>query len=783
MTCQLEWVRSFEAGLARLEQGGIEVVLLDLLLPDSEGLEAVTRLCGRFPRLPLLVLSGLDNEEVAIEALQLGAQDYLHKDKVEGFWLAKAIRYAIERQKAEVTVRASQRQLQDILDNTPAMIYLKDRGGHYRLVNRHYAAVLHLDRDQIIGKTDYELYSRELAERFWSNDARVIDTRTPMQFEEWFSHEDGLHSYISVKFPLCDPDGTVGAVCGLSTDITARARAEERLQAQYAMTQLLARANTLEEALGNIGSALGESLGWEAAIVWNCAPDTQALRCQEFWRAPSWDAPDFERASRQTTLPGGLGLPGRVALTGQAVWVPDLAQDARSPHETLAAAAGLHAGVGFPIRVGQEVRFVIELFHRSARPVDQGLLELLGSFSSQLAQFLEHARANEALAWERYLLNTLMENIPDPIYFKDTASHFIRGNPGLAARLGSPDTAYLLGKTDFDFFAREHAEPAFQDEQQVIRSGQPIIGKEEKEVWPDGRVAWVSTTKMPLRDPAGRIVGTFGMSRDITARVMAEAKLRAFAARLERSNRDLEEFAWVISHDLQAPLDKVCAFGERLAESWGESLDAKGRDYLQRMLRATQRMRQLIQDLLAYSRVTTRPNPWSAVDLSQVAREVATDLEVRIEQTGAKLELGPLPVLEADPAQMRQLLQNLLGNALKFHRPGVPPVVSVNADLLEEGGSDAQDSRRLCRLTVRDNGIGFDPKYLGRLFTVFVRLHAPEQYEGTGIGLAICRKIAERHGGSITAQSTPGAGSAFIVKLPVKQNTAEPGPCAPSPPG
>jgi signal transduction histidine kinase len=241
----------------------------------------------------------------------------------------------------------------------------------------------------------------------------------------------------------------------------------------------------------------------------------------------------------------------------------------------------------------------------------------------------------------------------------------------------------------------------------------------------------------------------------------AEERLQAFTAQLERSNRELQDFASVASHDLQEPLRKIQGFAGRMKVKYAQALGEPGCDYLERMESAAERMRTLIQDLLAFSRITTKAQPFAPVDLAQVARDVLSDLEGRIQQTRGRVHLGQLPTLDADATQMRQLLQNLISNALKFHRPETTPLVKVHGDW---------GSARECRITVEDNGIGFDEKYRERIFQVFERLHGRGEYEGTGMGLAICRKIAERHGGRITAASTPGRGATFIVTLPVRHS-------------
>lgn len=237
---------------------------------------------------------------------------------------------------------------------------------------------------------------------------------------------------------------------------------------------------------------------------------------------------------------------------------------------------------------------------------------------------------------------------------------------------------------------------------------------------------------------------------------------------LERSNGELQDFASVASHDLQEPLRKIQAFGDRLKARHGDELGPKGQDYLERMQAAAGRMQTLINDLLSFSRVTTRARPFVPVDVGGVVGEVLSDLETRIEQTGGRVEIGDLPTIDADPMQMRQLMQNLIGNALKFHREGEPPVVTIRGRVLENGDAEGWEEA-MCEITVEDNGIGFDQKYADRIFTVFQRLHGRGQYEGTGVGLAICRKIVERHNGKLAARSVPGEGTLFTMTLPIEQ--------------
>lgn len=247
-----------------------------------------------------------------------------------------------------------------------------------------------------------------------------------------------------------------------------------------------------------------------------------------------------------------------------------------------------------------------------------------------------------------------------------------------------------------------------------------------------------------------------GLRDEILRRQVAEQELNEYSDELSRSNKELEGFAYVASHDLQEPLRKIQAFGNLLLSEYGDSLGLEGADYLKRMHSAANRMSTLIEDLLAFSRVTRITKSIQPVDLVKTMKEVVSDLETRIVDSGAAVRFGALHTVDADPTHIRQLMQNLVGNAIKFHRPNIPPVVEVTTKK-KKGGIE---------ITVRDNGIGFDEKYLDRIFAVFQRLNERSSYEGTGIGLAVCRKIVERYGGTITAESVKNEGSLFTVWLP-----------------
>ena len=351
-------------------------------------------------------------------------------------------------------------------------------------------------------------------------------------------------------------------------------------------------------------------------------------------------------------------------------------------------------------------------------------------------------------------------------------------NPA-AARILGLSVEQMVGESADALF------PAFKANPQT--DGAPAGALQPLEVVaprPDGSFYAAEYVRSPIHEN-DRVVGEVLVFKDITERKRAAELLAQRLDELTRSNAELEQFAFVASHDLQEPLRKIQAFGDRLKAKCEEAGLESGREYLERMQNAAARMQRLINDLLTFSRVLSRAQPFASVDLNGVVREVLGDLEVAIEKSGARIEVGPLPTIEGDAVQLRQLFQNLIGNAIKFQPPGAQPQVRIEGRVILQpsgrgdtamftgraaDGGQVTLGEEFCEVTVQDNGIGFDEKYLDKIFAVFTRLHGRQEYEGTGIGLAVCRRIVDRHGGSITARSQPGQGATFIVRLPVRQN-------------
>jgi PAS domain S-box-containing protein len=288
----------------------------------------------------------------------------------------------------------------------------------------------------------------------------------------------------------------------------------------------------------------------------------------------------------------------------------------------------------------------------------------------------------------------------------------------------------------------------------------------------NGNIKYVHTKGKVLSDSSGKPARVLGITRDVTLKKNFEKELERYIRDLNRSNKELEEFAYVASHDMHEPLRKILTFSERLKTKYSEALGEEGKIYLERIGVSAGNMRNLIDNLLEFSRVSRGARSFESCDLKKVVSDVLADQELRIEETSTQITLEALPVVEAVPTEMRQLFNNLISNALKFRNVQVTPSIKISARKLtlpEKSERFLPFNRPFYRIDVADNGIGFDPVYAEKIFEIFQRLHGKSEYSGSGIGLSICKKIVENHGGLIFATGNPGSGSTFSVILPEKQ--------------
>lgn len=589
--------------------------------------------------------------------------------------------------------------------------------------------------------------------------------------EKRYVRRDGPVVWVEVTATLVrDAAGNPARTVGVVHDITERKRAQEMLRRAHDELELTVRERTAALRAAN------DALQAEAAEHRRTA---EALRNSEaLYHSLVEHVPmhvyrkdrdgRYVFANRQWCAAHGV-TPKELA--GKTVFdlfpPPDAEKYTADDRRILETGEAFHDIEEHQTGTGQ--RLFVEVIKTAVRDHREQIIGTQGAFWD----VTERKRTEGALAEERLLLRTLVNHLPDYIYVKDAQSRFLLNNPAHLTLLGAAAQEDAAGKTDFDFFPEGLARRYFADEQDVLRHGRPLREREEATADARGAAQWVLTTKVPLHNAWGQITGLVGISRDITRLKQVEEKLRrageelerrvaertaelaAANAELARSNADLQQFAYVASHDLQEPLRAVAGCVTLLKQRYGDRLDERAAEYMAHAVDGATRMQALIEDLLAYSRVGTRGRPFEPVDCAAIVDQVLADLQVAVRESGACVTRGPLPTLPADAVQLGQLFQNLLANAIKFRGPR-PPEVHVGADREDNGW----------HFTVADNGVGIEPRYAERIFRLFQRLHTRREYPGTGIGLAICKKIVERHGGRIWVESNPGEGATFHWTLP-----------------
>lgn len=628
---------------------------------------------------------------------------------------------------SEQRARARAAELSVIMDTVPAIMWItNDPKSEVVTGNAAAAALLRMAPDENLSKTAPDA-SHTSHFRVLQNGVEIAPEDLPLQksaatgqpvrdFEETIAFSDGtsLHLLGNVS-PLHDPQGHPAGAVAAFIDITERVKAEQALQES-------------EQRYRSLFETISESFAVTELVYdeHNQAVDIRFLQVN----------PAFEQMA-------GVD---RSALIGSTY--RQIAQD----NLTLLPAVQRVAETGEAQRI---VRFDTIL----NKHLDILLFRTSGSRVAWLVvDITEQQRSRQALqASEDQLRRLVDSNIVGVIFF-DEQGNITLANDAFLELTGYTREDLANGAVTWQSLTPEEYITVDAENAQLSAERGGMTPYEKEYICKDG-------SRVPVL--LGFAVLPQGTTRyicfvvDLTEQKRAEEAAHRYALRLEESNRALESFAFVASHDMQEPLRKIQAFGERLKVALGSSGDETALDYLERMLSASRRMRGMVDDLLALSRVTTRAQPFAQVDLNQIVAEVLSDLELRVEASRAHVTAGDLPTIEADPTQMHQLFLNLVNNALKFHTPGQPPVVEISGALINDG--------TLLALSVRDEGIGFDPQFSERIFQPFQRLHGRSEYEGSGIGLSICKKIVERHGGTIEVKSTPGAGSIFTALLPVLQ--------------
>jgi PAS domain S-box-containing protein len=573
-----------------------------------------------------------------------------------------------------------------------------------------------------------------------------------------------------------DPDGHLVALDLLVSDITRQKQAEKATEERNAYLNALIRHNPLAIVVVDV--------------------ESRVEMCNSAFEQLFW----YQQAEI-------LGKRVDDLLT-----TPELAEEARELTRRVGQAEMIHLTTQRCRRDGTRVDVEV---HGVPLCVDGKLVGVYGIYQD----ITERKRVEAALNEERYLLHTLMDNLPDTIYFKDRESRFIRINLALANKFELNHPTQAVGKTDFDFHAAEHAQKAWRNEQEIIRTGQPLVGKEEKITRPDGSMPWYSITKMPLRDADGNIIGTFGVSRDITERKRAEEELKRYAADLERAwdeqeknTRELteafdelakakaraeaashakSEFLANMSHEVRTPLNGILGMSELLLDT---PLSAEQSEYMTMLKYSTEGLLALVNDILDFSKIEARKMTLDAIEfkLPESLGDTLKSVALRANQKGLEVACSLSPevpdFLIGDPGRLRQIILNLVGNAIKFTEKGevevkvevmpeapnlsTAPLTCPGLALREAGGgaqkSDAppealKTEHVMLHFSVRDTGIGIPPEKLQIIFGPFEQADTSttRRYGGTGLGLAITSHLVRLMGGHIWVESTVGKGSTF----------------------
>lgn len=672
--------------------------------------------------------------------------------------LADLLTPILERDYAERALQAEQDHVRAILRAFPDVLLRFDQTGRYTAAYAGNPNDLIAPPELIVGKTIDELLPPDVSAKLHAYIAAAVETGDVQVYEYSLPTAAGVH--YEARTVMTDQ----GELISVVRNITERKQAEADLQTyageleqrahyEQAINDLLAlliRASQtgLSPALTAVLTRAAQFLQADCALILEIAESASGQHLAVFTADPADPFPAQTLAFRLADFPTTMAL---LAQQGYiAIGVPDdLPGEAEQEWQVRNGFRGVIM-VNLPLPDTQLTQLVFARPLGVAQRWTADDLRLARTLADLLTPVLERDRAQRALLEQEANQRAILKAFPDIIMRFDHTGHYLDIDVADPRELFVP-RAQLIGQNMLDFLPadlRSLTERAMTaaiatGEMQVYEYVLPTAAGDHYE-------ARMVTTER------GELVSII---RNITDRKLAEARMRAYAHELEQRNRDLQDFAYVASHDLQEPLRKIVTFGERLEATYTEVIDARGRDYLLRMTAAAERMQHLRDDLLIFSRVSASVAPRVPVNLNATLADVRADLTLRFEETGGQLRIDePLPTVIGDPVQLRQLFQNLVSNALKFTASERVPQVRIYPIVPTEAPG--------VLLCVADNGIGFDPAYAERIFGVFQRLHGRGEYPGTGMGLAICRKIVEQHGGRIWAEGQPNAGARFFIHLP-----------------
>ena len=615
---------------------------------------------------------------------------------------------------------------------------------------------------EILGYSEAELLGLTGRQISHPDDLDVINEQRPRLYEgkidrvhveKRYLRKDG--STVWVAFSMVverDAAGQPLYEIAIFDDISGRKRDEKLLQLEHGVARGLAEAVDRPTGLRAVLRAVCETEGWDCGRYFR-NDEGDVFRFAEAWHVPGAALERFIAYSRDRAFPRGVGIVG-LAGAGEVMWVADVGADPRMVSPAMAHEHGMRGAFMFPVASEGETLGVLSFTSREIRKPDERLLRTTSVLGSLVGQFLRRKQGEEVLRESEARFRQTFELAGSGMAHVGLDGRFLRVNRRLCDILGRSE-AELIGRSVKEISHSEDRDLT-DAERSRVRSGKLEVAHFEKRyLRPDGRTVWVDLAVALARGAEGAPLYEIAVFDDITERKNAEAALHAAHEELKRSNSELEQFAYVASHDLQEPLRMVSSYTQLIQRRYGDKLDGDAKEFMHYVVDGAARMKQLIEDLLAYSRVGTKGKQFREIEVEAALKRAVTNLRAAIEESGAAVTWDPLPKVSGDDLQLAQLFQNLIGNALKFRGRSVP---RIHVSVAEKEGE--------WEIAVADNGIGIEPQYFERIFMVFQRLHTQADYPGTGIGLAICKKVVERHGGRIWVASRPGEGSRFHFTLP-----------------
>ncbi|MBL4654554.1 MAG: PAS domain S-box protein [Bacteroidia bacterium] len=703
---QLYCCFSLAEGIKAVPENNINIIFLGTTLVDTKGLPNLKRLVETFPKIPTILLLDLEDDEYGKNAMQIGAQDYVAKWSLNRRLLHRIIIHGIERQSFQTELESYRQMRITAMEKNYMNLIENNIDGMMVIDKNKKVEFVNLAAEKMLGRNKDELLGKPCEVPFEQNSTKELMIKYP-------DKPNSILETQTISTKWADREANLLIL----RDITQRKRSEQHISFEKTLLEYQSEAS--------IDGILYVS---EEGTI-----NSYNSRLLKMWELKPEDIKS--KSGNEVLMLIATKIRNGDFLKSKVTYICDH-QDEIAHGEVYLFNGGIYDVYSAPVKSND------------------------GTYYGRVWSFYDITKrinTEEALRKSEERFRTIFENVPVGLFRTTPEGKIIMANPALVNMLGY-NSVEELNNIDLN---KEGFAPGFtrQDFRNILEKEGEVMGLEYKWEGPNNKTFYAKENAKVIKDEAGNTLFYEGSIEDITDKKQAEAKLTEYTLELKRSNQELQDFASITSHDLKEPLRKITTFCDRLKES-ANQLDEQGTLYLDRMSESAKRLQRLIDDILQYSRITSEPKRFQEVDLNKVLKDILSDLELKIEQSNASIHVNELPTINAEPVQMHQLFLNIISNSLKFSQKDTSPTIVINCNKLDNASYE---------ISIQDNGIGFEEKYLEKIFKPFQRLHTRTQYEGSGIGLAICQKIITRHNGAITATSKIREGSTFNITLPANQ--------------